>query len=372
MPAVAAFLTFVTTVVLLLSLRPVAVALGLVDIPGGRKRHETPVPLLGGICMSIGLGLGTALIEHPAFWTPAIFAIYLLVVVGTVDDRFDLPPNVRLVAQVCASLLVVFPSNIKVTELGAPWFFDLPLGVFAVPFTVLFIVTLVNAFNLIDGLDGLAGGLALIAISAMSIVAAGSEVFGLTLILIAVVSAFLVFNFPVSLNRSVRTFMGDAGSTFLGLSIASIGIWLSQGADPRISPVVGLWLVAVPVFDLFSTVARRLMERRSPFSPDHKHMHHVLIEEGLSRRSSMVFMLSLAVVFVAIGLVGRMLKVADGIMLLGWFGAGAFYYQTMRRPRFVVRAVRVVLVSWSRAIRTLRSKPVRVRTRARLNDWGRR
>lgn len=356
MPAIAAFLTFVTTVVLLLSMRPVAVALGLVDIPGGRKRHDAPVPLLGGICMSIGLGVGTALIEQPHFWTPAIFAIYLLVVVGTVDDRFDLPPNVKLVAQVCAALLVVFPSNIRVMELGSPWFFDFRLGLFAVPFTVLFIVTLINAFNLIDGLDGLAGGLALLALSAMAVVAIGSEVFALTLALIAVVSAFLLFNFPVSFNRSVRTFMGDAGSTFLGLSIASIGIWLTQGPEARISPVIGLWLVAVPVFDLFSTIARRLMERRSPFSPDHEHLHHVLTEGGLSRRASMAFMLSLAFAFVCIGLLGHVLHVTDGVMLLLWLAGGAFYYQTMRRPRFVVRAVRIVLVVWTKCLRTFRPR----------------
>src|SRR5882672_7096478 len=136
----AVFLTFVVTTVFMFALRPVATAIGLVDMPGGRKRHGAPVPLIGGVCMSIGLGFGTALIDHPQFWNPSILGVYLLVVVGTIDDRFDLPPNVRLIAQSCAALLVVFASGISVRTLGAPLFFDTSLGVFSVPFTLLFIV----------------------------------------------------------------------------------------------------------------------------------------------------------------------------------------------------------------------------------------
>src|SRR5262245_27461237 len=150
MTVASVLVAFVVTVVFLFAFRPVAVAIGLVDIPGGRKRHDVPVPLIGGIAMSIGLGFGTSLVEHPEFWNPALLGIYLLVVIGTIDDRFDLPPNVRLIAQTCAALLVVFGSDVIVLSLGQPLFFGLPLGPFAVPFTVLFMVTLINAFNVID------------------------------------------------------------------------------------------------------------------------------------------------------------------------------------------------------------------------------
>src|SRR3954469_24996264 len=102
--AVAAFLAFVVTVLFMFALRPVAIAIGLVDVPGGRKRHDFPVPVIGGIAMSIGLGVGTRLVGGPDSWTPTVLGIYLLVVVGTIDDRFDLPPNVRLIAQSCAAL----------------------------------------------------------------------------------------------------------------------------------------------------------------------------------------------------------------------------------------------------------------------------
>lgn len=339
MTVVGVFLAFIVTVVFLFALRPVAVATGFIDVPGGRKRHGVPVPVIGGIAMSIGLGFGSSLVDHPGFWNPTMLGIYLLVAVGLIDDRFDLPANVRLIAQTCASLLVVFAAGIVVTHLGAPFFFDLPLGVLAGPFTVLFILTLINAFNVIDGIDGLAGGLALLALAALAIIGVNSSVFGLTVLLLAVVAGFLLFNLPLGFNRSVRTFMGDAGSTFLGLAVASIGIALCQGGDARMAPTIGLWLIAVPVFDLFAAVVRRLMEGKSPFSPDHEHLHHVLMEKGLTSRATLVVMLSLAALFGLIGILGNMLEIPDGVMVVGWFAAFAFYYQLMRRAQAVARLV---------------------------------
>lgn len=344
MTVVTSFLALIVTIVFMLALRPVAVAVGLVDIPGGRKRHDVPVPIIGGIAMSIGLGVGTSLVERPAFWGPTLLGIYVLAVVGTIDDRFDLPANVRLIAQFCAALLLVLASNLMVTGIGAPLFFGLQLGPFALPFTVLFVVTLVNAFNLIDGIDGLAGGLALLSLLAMTIVGFGTPVFALLSISAAVVGGYLLFNLPLGFNKPVRAFMGDAGSTSLGLVIAAFGIYLSQAPLAKISPVIGLWFVAVPVFDLFSTIFRRLAEGKSPFAPDHEHLHHVLVEHGLSRRATLVCMLGMALAFAAIGIavdIGGV--VPDAVMLILWLAGGALYYQMMRHPRVVVELVRSVI-----------------------------
>jgi UDP-GlcNAc:undecaprenyl-phosphate GlcNAc-1-phosphate transferase len=341
MNLVTAFLIFIVTLVFLFVLRPLAVAVGLVDVPGGRKRHGMPVPLIGGICMSIGVGFGATLVEHPVVWNPALLAVYVLVVVGTIDDRFELPPNVRLIAHTCAALLLVFGSGATVSHLGAP-FTALPLGVLSVPFTLLFVVALINAFNIIDGLDGLAGGVALLSLGSMAIIGIGTETFPLTMILIGTVLAFLLFNFPLGFNGNVRTFMGDAGSTFLGLCIALIGISLSQGPAARISPVIGLWLIAVPVFDFFSAIIRRLMDGRSPFAPDHEHLHHVLTDNGLSHRATLGWMLFLAAMFALIGILSDLFMAPDGLMLLLWLLAGTLYYQMIRRPRVVVTLMTAV------------------------------
>jgi UDP-GlcNAc:undecaprenyl-phosphate GlcNAc-1-phosphate transferase len=267
------------------------------------------------------------------------------VAVGTIDDRFDLPASVRLIAQSCAALVVVAGADIVVANLGAPFFFALPLGAFAVPFTLLFFVTIINAFNVIDGLDGLAGGLSFLSLVALAIIGAGTDVFGLAVLLASVVAGFLLFNLPLGrINKPVRAFMGDAGSTFLGLSIAAIGIWVTQLPAAPISPAIGLWLVAVPVFDLFAAVIRRVAEGRSPFAPDHEHLHHVLMGKGLSNRTTLVLMLSLAASFAVIGIAGDALEVPDGAMVVAWFAALTSYYQTMRRPGYVIRLVNAVHV----------------------------
>lgn len=339
MTVVGALLAFFVTVLFMFALRPVAAAAGFVDVPGGRKRHGAAVPVIGGAAMAVGLGIGSSLVGHPQFWNPTVLAVYLLVVVGIIDDRFDLPPTVRLIAQMCASLIVVFGAGVRVGYLGTPFFFSLSLGAFGGIFSVLFIMTVINAFNIIDGIDGLAGGLALLSLVATAIIGADTETFVLSLLMSAVVAAYLLFNLPLGFNRSVRTFMGDAGSTFLGFGIAVIGIGLCRGGAPRMAPVIGLWLIAVPVFDLFSAVMRRLVEGKSPFSPDHEHLHHVLMVNGLPARATLAFMLALAAVFAATGVLGDLYKVSDGFMCCGWIAAGAAYYQIMRRPQRVVRCV---------------------------------
>jgi len=105
---------------------------------------------------------------------------------------------------------------------------------------------------------------------------------------------------------------------------------------------VALWFVAVPVFDLFASIVRRVLRKRSPFAPDHGHLHHVLGDNGLSRRLTLVFMLVLAASFAAIGVIGHLLVVADSAMMLLWLTAGVLYYQILRFPGAVVVAVRWV------------------------------
>jgi UDP-GlcNAc:undecaprenyl-phosphate GlcNAc-1-phosphate transferase len=109
-----------------------------------------------------------------------------------------------------------------------------------------------------------------------------------------------------------------------------------------ISPAAALWLVAVPVFELFATVLRRVLNNRSPFSPDHEHLHHVLADNGLSRRATLILILGLAALFAAVGLLGDFLAVGDSIMLALWLLAGAAYYQLLRYPRLVVGVARWV------------------------------
>jgi UDP-GlcNAc:undecaprenyl-phosphate GlcNAc-1-phosphate transferase len=337
MTLIGAAVAFVVTVLFLFILRPVAIEVGLVDVPGGRKRHQDRVPLIGGVSMALGLGIGSSLVEAPDFWSAALLAIYLLVAVGTVDDRYELPPSVRLFAHSCAALLILFGAGLMVTHLGAPLFFDLPLGVLSLVFSLLFIVTVISAFNVIDGVDGLAGGLAFITLGAGALISVGNQTFVLLVLLLAVIGGFLIFNLPVAFNRRMRVFMGDAGSTSLGLAITALGFALTQGDTAAMTPVTGLWLIAVPVFELFSAIVRRLRARRSVFAPDNDHLHHVLIERGSTPRATLGIILGIAALFAFIGLLGHAAALPDGLMLIGWLVSGVLYHRLMTRSTLWVR-----------------------------------
>jgi len=313
------------------ALRPIARGVGLIDRPGGRKMHTGEIPVIGGLAMAGGLAVGslyshTAIQGFPFFVT----AMGLLVLVGALDDRYDLPPSVRFLAQICATLLMVAGADVFTRDLGRVFFGDYAqLSWFSVPFTVLIVLTAINAFNMFDGSDGVAGIQALIAIVflAFACVMAGA-ITRLPLLagLAGSIFGFLMFNWPSQRTRNVRAFMGDAGSTMLGFSLAWISIELSQEPVRAISPVVILWVFALPIFDLFSSMIRRLSQGQSPFHGDSEHLHHVLKRFGYSSRKVAQLVLLSAAVCAGIGVGGYLNGMADGWLFVLWLVLGAAYH----------------------------------------------
>jgi UDP-GlcNAc:undecaprenyl-phosphate/decaprenyl-phosphate GlcNAc-1-phosphate transferase len=269
-----------------------AAATGLIDKPGGRKSHRGEVPVVGGMAMFAGLlvaAIGGQGLGHGGISLLMVAAF--MVALGVLDDRFDLPPNVRLFAHLSAAVALVYSLQMGVPGLGnllgaGP----IGLGVFSLPFTVVAIVALINAFNMLDGLDGLAGSAGLVAFggimaissisgSALTLLVAGS-MFG-------AVAAFLMFNLPLQFNNSLRTFMGDAGSTLLGFVLSGLALYLVQPQPESIglNPVIVLWLMPIPIFELFASTARRLVKGMPPTQADSGHFHHVLVKAGFSVRA---------------------------------------------------------------------------------------
>ncbi|MEN9704834.1 MAG: hypothetical protein RLZZ393_713 [Pseudomonadota bacterium] len=290
---------FATALVLLVALRPLAVALGFVDRPNcSRKSHVGEVPLHGGL--AIFSGLVVAVYGDPALGAHghALIAVSaFMVMLGMADDRFDLRPRVRLIAHLAAALVLVLGMHYRVQDLGdllgigVLW-----LGPLSLPFTVVACVALVNAFNMLDGLDGLAAGTATMAF--VGVIGFSMGAYAPTSVLVACgmagsLLAFLCFNAPALFNRPLRVFMGDGGSTLLGFVLAAVGILLVQDTRTNVPPVLLLWLMPLPVFELFSTTFRRLRNGQSPAAADAGHYHHRLIRAGLSGRQ--VFLLYVAV-----------------------------------------------------------------------------
>jgi UDP-GlcNAc:undecaprenyl-phosphate GlcNAc-1-phosphate transferase len=332
----AALIAFLVTAVFILALRPLAFSLGLVDRPGGRKGHRGIVPVVGGIGMYLGLVATLPLLDQPMVGQAAfLVAAGLLVGVGALDDRFDIPPSVRLVAQATAALIVCLGTGLVAESLGNILFLgEIQLGAFAVPFTVLVIISIINAFNMMDGLDGLAGGIGLSCLTAGTLAAV---LFGdgvgasLGFVAIAVVLSFLLFNFPMVRNRKVRTFMGDAGSTLLGFSVAWMGLKLAYGPNPAISPVTALWLAALPIFDLFISFGRRIAKGQNPLHPDSEHLHHILFRAGFSVRQVAIIMTTIAFVVASTGVLAHRAGVPDGVLFFGLIVIGVVQVWTVRR-----------------------------------------
>lgn len=324
-------LPLLVTILFMCALRPVARGLELIDRPGGRKRHVGDVPVIGGFAMTMGLLVASSFSASSVTGFPFFLSgLLTLVVIGGLDDRYDLPPAVRFLAQMCSALLMVAGAGIFVSDLGDV-FFNGPvnLGWFSVPFTVLIVLSAINAFNMFDGSDGIAGAQALVALlflGAAGIAAGATSHLPLIAALTGCVLGFLVFNWPSKRTANMRSFMGDAGSTMLGFSLAWISVELSQGESRAISPVVILWIFTLPLFDLFSSMIRRVWRRQSPFHGDSEHLHHTLKRRGLSSRRVAQVVLAAAAIAAGIGVAGYWVGLPDGCLFLCWLVAGCIYH----------------------------------------------
>jgi len=324
-------LPLLLSVLFMFALRPVARGVGLIDRPGGRKMHVGDVPVIGGLAMFLGLLLGgIANAGAVQGYTFFLGAVTVLVVVGALDDRYDLPASVRFLAQICAAMLMVSGADLQVKDIG-PVFFGgvVELGWLSIPFTLVIVVTAINAFNMFDGSDGVAGIQSLIALIFLAIACVMSGVMGylpVILCLAGCVLGFLLFNWPLRRTSEIRTFMGDAGSTMLGFCLAWLSIELTQPPARVISPVVMLWIFALPIYDFFSSMVRRVLMGRSPFHGDSEHLHHVLRRLGNNSRRVAEYILLGASALGGIGLGAYRLGVHEGVMFLVWLLTGVLYY----------------------------------------------
>jgi len=272
------------TASLIVLLRPICRKLLLVDHPSERKQHGESVPLAGGVAMllvTVPTMLGAAALQTVAIqpgWWVALFTAVGLLVVGTIDDWTELRASVRIMAQLIAALTLVYAGGFRVESMGALG----ELGRASVPFTLLVIVTFLNACNMVDGADGLLGSVLLPPLVAIAVVASAPLSLGAGM-LAAVVLGFLLFNWPArSAARSrLRVFMGNGGVLFICLLTAAILIRASGHDGPLLPGAVAL-LTLIPLMDMATTCVRRIVHRVSPLSADRGHIHHRLLMVGFS------------------------------------------------------------------------------------------
>ncbi len=308
----------------------------LVDIPGERHIHKEVTPSLGGI------GIFAGVIFSVVMWTPfdaftdlqyILAAFVIIFLMGAKDDIDPMPAIKKLGGQFLAACILVFKANIRLESMygvlgihSIPEWFSIVLSVFT-------IVLIINAFNLIDGVNGLAGSITIlisVTFGAWFFMVDRVDMAIIAFALIGGTLAFLSFNYTPA-----EIFMGDTGSLFLGLICSILAIeFISFNNNPeflkeypsmviRSAPAVAVGILAIPLFDTLRVFTTRMLKGRSPFSPDKTHIHHLLLDLGMSHTQ-----VTISLIFVNLGFIGF-----------------SYYYQNLGSFRLMMLLLLIAIIS---------------------------
>jgi UDP-GlcNAc:undecaprenyl-phosphate GlcNAc-1-phosphate transferase len=293
------FLTaFAVSLLMTPFVRRLAFAVGVIDRPNPRKVHAQPTAMLGGVAVLCGFMAGVGVAWHHGVVNPFVYGpargialgAALVCLLGLVDDKFGVSPLWKLMGQALAAIFLIF--------------FEIKLSIFirenliTTIVTVVWIVGITNAFNLLDNMNGLSSGVGLIAALTFGWVAYEQNdilVFGLALALAGAAAGFLPWNFP-----RAKIFLGDAGSLLIGFTLAAIsvqGIYLASSKLSHLPIITPILILGVPLFDTLSVILIRLARGLPVFQADKNHFSHRLVDLGLTQKQAvlLIFLVAIAV-----------------------------------------------------------------------------
>ncbi|NMA90755.1 MAG: undecaprenyl/decaprenyl-phosphate alpha-N-acetylglucosaminyl 1-phosphate transferase [Amphibacillus sp.] len=293
---IAFFIALISTFLLVYPVKKIAFKFGFLDQPNKRKIHRHVTPRIGGLAIFIGVAISLLYLRLNEPVMPAIITGgIIIVIVGLIDDKYQIRPLVKLIGQLAAAI-VVMSGGVMIEKITLPFLGMIEFNqFFAIFITVIWIVGVTNAINLIDGLDGLASGvttIGLISILVMSIMDGNNIVIYLAVVLIASNMGFLYHNFyPATI------YMGDTGAMFLGYSIAvisTLGLFKNVTLFSFILPII---ILAIPIFDTLFSIVRRMLDGENILLPDKKHIHHRLLEAGFSHKVTVLIIYAFSALF---------------------------------------------------------------------------
>ncbi len=284
-------IAFVVTFLLTPWVKKLAFKVGAVDVPKDERRmHKKPTALLGGLAIFAGF-VAAALVYVPMTrsFLGILAGAVIIVVLGFFDDIYALGPKLKLLVQIIAALIPVL-CGVRIDIIKVPEFIDaygyLDLGYFSIPLTILWIAGVTNAMNLLDGLDGLACGVSSISsltILCIALLVGEPSIAFATAALAGACFGFLPYNF-----NPAKLFMGDTGALFLGYMLATLSVTGLFKGYAVISIAVPFLILGLPIFDTVSAMLRRAKNHRPIMSPDRAHLHHRLVDAGLSQKQAVI------------------------------------------------------------------------------------
>lgn len=289
-------IALVLTILLTPMVRSFAREIGAIDKPSDRKVHTIITPRIGGLAIYLGVlvavlfglllgGASGMVFKNPRPLLGILLGGSIVFLVGLVDDVRRLRSLTKLFWQIVGASVAIY-FGVEISFISNPFNGLFPLGLIAVPLTLIWIVGMTNAINLIDGLDGLAAGVTAISSMTLFFVALRTHQVEAAFIMLAISGAslgFLRYNFfPASI------FLGDAGSYFLGFMLAAAAIIGVFKTTLVVALVIPLLILGVPIFDTGLAILRRLKEKRNPFSADKEHIHHLLLRAGFTQREAVL------------------------------------------------------------------------------------
>ena len=345
-------IAFIISLLITPLIKKLAIAIGAVDQPEQRKVHSKVMPRMGGlaICLAFFIPLIVVLkfniieINNPIFSdrqiTGFIIGGLIILGVGVLDDIYQLSAKYKLIGQLVAAAVVI-NSGVQVQYITLANQSVYEFGWLSIPITLLWIIGVTNALNLIDGLDGLAAGVASIALATISVIgfAMGNVIVAfMALLLLASTLGFLVYNF-----FPAKIFMGDTGSLFLGYNLAIFAL-LGFKHVTLISFIIPILILGVPIADTLFAILRRFLSKQSISEPDKHHLHHCLLNMGCTHRQTVLIIYTISVFFSATALIFSQAESWMALTVLGIlfivFAIGADVINILnRQDRPIVRFI---------------------------------
>ncbi|MGP4061254.1 glycosyltransferase family 4 protein [Halobacillus litoralis] len=310
----------IASVVITPLVKKMAVKIGATDQPNHRKVHKNVMPRLGGLAIYISFALGILFFFPESNYTwPVLMGATIIIITGVLDDLKELSAKVKLGGQLLAAVVVVM-GGVQVDFVNLPFGGQIDFGYMSIPITILWIVGITNAINLIDGLDGLAAGvsaIALLTISGMAITMGNVFVVFAGLMMLGSTLGFLVYNF-----YPAKIFMGDTGALFLGFMISVLSL-LGFKNVTLFSFIIPVIILGIPISDTLFAIVRRIVHRKPLSAPDKSHLHHCLLNLGYSHPETVLMIYAggalfslAAVIFSQATMFGAVLVVAMLILMI--------------------------------------------------------